>query len=54
MYLSDKEFYKIMTRLANIDKAEKAGAKKNYISNQVREIRLQLVRAERRHKNTLL
>ena len=54
MYLSDKEFYRIMTRLANIDKAEKAGAKKNYITNQVREIRLQLVRAERRHKNTLL
>lgn len=54
MYLSEKECKKILARLANIDKADKAGAKKNYIPNQTREIRLLLLRAERRHKNTLL
>lgn len=54
MFLSDREFSRIMMRLANIDKADKTGARKNYIPNQVREIRLLLIRAERRHRNTLL
>lgn len=54
MYISDKEFTQIVTRLANIDKADKAGARRHYISNQVRQIRLLLNKAERREKNTLL
>lgn len=44
----------MMARLANIEKAERQGCKKNYISNQVGQIRLVLKRALRRHKNTLL
>lgn len=54
MFISKREFDSIMARLANIERAEKVGAKKNYYVNQVRNIRLMLVRAERREKNTLL
>lgn len=54
MFLSDKEINEIKARLANIEKADKIGVKKNYLANQVRNIRLMLVRAERREKNTLL
>ena len=54
MYLSDKEIVIIRTRIANIDKAERAGARKNYIANQTRIIRQILARAERREKNILL
>ena len=41
-------------RLANIEKAEKVGARKNYYANQTRHIRQVLKRAERRERNTLL
>ena len=54
MILTDREIEEIRRRLANIDIAEKRGARKNYIANQVRNIRLILSRAERREKNTLL
>ena len=54
MYFADKEIDAIRRYLANIDRADRAGAKRNYISNQVRNIRLLLSRAERREKNTLL
>lgn len=54
MFISRKEFDEIMARCANIEKAEKKGAKKNYYTNQVSKIRLVLKRAERRDKDTLL
>jgi hypothetical protein len=54
VFISKREFDSIMARLANIERAEKVGAKKNYYANQVRHIRLALIRAERRDKNTLL
>lgn len=54
MFLSDKEVDAIRKRLANIERAEKMGIKKNYLTNQVRQVRLMLIRAERREKNTLL
>ena len=54
MHFSEKEIDEIRRRLANIDRADRAGAKRNYICNQVRNIRLILSRAERREKNTLL
>ena len=43
-----------MARLANIEKAEKVGARKNYYANQTRHIRQVLKRAERREKNRLI
>lgn len=54
MFLSDKEIEAIRVRLANIEKAERIGVKKNYLTNQVRQIRLMLQKAERREKYTLL
>lgn len=54
MILSDNEVARIRGLLLEIDRADKAGAKKNYIQNQTRNIRLMLIRAERRAKNTLL
>jgi hypothetical protein len=54
MYLSDREVLEIKTRIDKIDKAERAGAKRNYIANQTRIIRQIIKRAERREQNTLL
>ena len=54
MILSNREIDAIRLRLSNIDKAIRLGARKNYIANQVRNIRLMLSKAERREKNTLL
>ena len=54
MFISQKEFDAMMARLANIEKAERQGCKKNYISYQVGQIRLMLKKAYRREKNTLL
>lgn len=54
MFISKKEFDSIMARLANIEKAEREGAKKNYYTNQTRFIRQVLRKAERRDKYTLL
>lgn len=54
MHFSGKEIDEIRRRLANIDRADRTGAKRNYIGNQLRNIRLILSRAERREKNTLL
>lgn len=54
MFLSDKEICEIKFRLANIERADKQGIKKNYLANQTRTIRLLLNRAERREKNSLL
>lgn len=54
MFLSDKEVCEIKARLANIDKAEKQGIKKNYLSNQTRIIRQIVNKAERREKNRLI
>lgn len=38
----------IKKRLANMEKVERLTTKKNYLTNQVRQIRLVLVKAERR------
>lgn len=54
MFLTDKEYKVIMDRLANIEKADRAGCKRYYLTNQVGLIRLVLKKAYRRHKNTLL
>lgn len=54
MFLSNKEIDTIRTLLSNIDTAERQGARKHYIANQVRNIRLVLSKAERREKNKLL
>lgn len=54
MILTNKEIDGIRHRLSCIERAEREGAKKNYIANQIRNIRLVLTRAERREKNTLL
>lgn len=54
MFISRREYEQIMARLANIEKAEKVGARKNYYANQTRHIRQVLKRAERRERNTLL
>lgn len=54
MFLSDREIAEIKNRINRIDKAERMGAKKNYIPNQTRIIRQIINRAERREKNTLL
>lgn len=54
MFISQKDFDAMMARLANIEKAERQGCKKNYISYQVGQIRLMLKKAYRRDKNTLL
>ena len=48
MFLSDKEYKVIMTRLANIEKADRVGCKRNYLTNQVGLIRLVLKKAFRR------
>lgn len=53
MILSAKEVSEIRSRLANIEKAERIGIKKNYLANQVRHIRLLLAKADRREKNTI-
>lgn len=54
MYLSDKEVKRIRDALQKIEIADKKGAKKNYNANQCRNIRLVLVKAERREKGRLL
>lgn len=54
MFLSEKEYKSIIDRLANIEKADRVGCKRNYLTNQVGLIRLVLKKAYRRHKNTLL
>lgn len=54
MILSEKEVKRIRDTLRRVEIADKTGAKRNYLSNQVRSIRLILNRAERREKGKLL
>lgn len=53
MILSSKEAKLLRDYLFKIDNASRTGAKKNYITNQVRNIRLILNRADRREQNTI-
>ena len=48
MFLTDREYKVIMDRLANIEKADRAGCKRYYLTNQVGQIRLMLKKAFRR------
>lgn len=54
MILSNKEIDTIRALLANIEKADRVTVRKYYLTNQVRNIRLILSKAERREKHTLL
>lgn len=54
MTFSDKEVAKLRTLLTEIDKGLCKKSYKSFVGNRVRNIRLMLVRAERREKNTLL
>lgn len=54
MYLSDKEVKRIRDALQKIEDADRKGAKRNYNTNQCRNIRLVLVKAARREKGRLL
>jgi guanylate kinase len=54
MFISEKEFSEIVKRLTMLERAEKTGLKKNYLTNQVGRIRLILKRARRRDKDALL
>lgn len=54
MYLSDREVRRIRDALQKIEVADKKGAKKNYCTNQCRNIRLVLKKGERREKGKLL
>lgn len=54
MNLSNKELSAIREYLLKIERSDIVRARKYYVSNQVRNIRLILNRAERREKDTLL
>lgn len=54
MILSDKEVARLRRLLWEIDNGLTKKAYKAYIVNRTRNIRLMLVKAERREKNTLL
>ena len=53
MFISEKEYREILKRLTMLEKAEREGMKKNYLTNQVAKIRLVLKIADRREKHTL-
>lgn len=54
MILSDKEVARLRKLLREVDSEAGGKSRKAYIQNRTRNIRLMLVRAERRGKNTLL
>ena len=54
MTFSDKEVARLRKFLTEIDKGLCKKAYKSFVGNRVRNIRLMLVRAERREKNTIL
>ena len=54
MILSDKEVVRLRKLLREVDSEAGGKSRKAYIQNRTRNIRLMLVRAERREKNTLL
>lgn len=54
MTLSDSEVARLRTLLMEIDKGLCKKAYKSYVGNRVRNIRLMLVKAERREKHRLL
>ena len=53
MTFSDKEVARLRTLLTEIDKGLCKKAYKSFVGNRVRNIRLMLVKAERREKNTI-
>lgn len=54
MILADKEVVKIRKLLMEIDKGLDKKVYKSYTRNRIRNIRLMLVKVERREKNKLL
>lgn len=54
MILSDIEVARLRRLLMEIDKGLTKQRYKSFIANRTRNIRLMLIRAERREKNTLL
>lgn len=54
MILSDSEVARLRTLLMEIDKGLCKKVYKSYVGNRVRNIRLMLVKAERREKHRLL
>lgn len=54
MILSEKEVLRLRKTLKEIDMGLNKKAYRSYIGNRTRNIRLMLLRAERREKNTLL
>ena len=54
MILSEKEVKTIREYLIKIEQKERKGMKRYYATNQIRNIRQILNRAERREKDTLL
>ena len=53
MTFSDKEITRLRKFLTEIDKGLCKKAYKSFVGNRVRNIRLMLVRAERREKSTI-
>lgn len=53
MTFSDKEVTRLRKLLTEIDKGLCKKAYKSFVGNRVRNIRLMLVKAERREKNTI-
>ena len=54
MILSEKEVVRLRKLLREVDSETCGKSRKAYIQNRTRNIRLMLVRAERRERNTLL
>lgn len=54
MILSDAEVAKLRRLLLEIDRGLEKKRYRSYVNTRTRNIRLMLVRAERREKNTLL
>lgn len=54
MMLSEREVLRLRKLLKEIDMGLDKKAYRSYVGNRTRNIRLMLVRAERREKNTLL
>ena len=54
MTLSDKEVARLKQLLGEIDKGLTKVRFKSFVGNRTRNIRLMLIRAERREKNTLI
>lgn len=54
MILSDKEIARLRKMLMEIDEGLSKKRYKSYVTNRTRNIRLMLIKADRREKNRLL